>query len=366
VIASGRVALFLPALLGGGAERAFLSLADGFLSAGVRVDLVLASEAGPLRDEVPEGVRVVDLGSNRVLRAVRPLARYLRAVRPVGLVSALTHANLAALAAVRLARVKTAVVVVEQNNLSATQQDSAKRQTRALPALMRCFYGQARGVVAVSQGVADDLATRAGLDRASLSVVHNPLRFDLIRERAAAPLDVELPAGEAPLIVGVGSLTAQKDFPTLIEAVSRARTQRPCRAIIAGDGPERAKLEQMVMERGLGEAVKLPGFVANPYPLFAAADVFVLSSRWEGLPTVLLEALALGAPVVSTDCPNGPREILRGGELGWLVPVESPDALAAAVLEAIEQDRAGVAFDESPYRLETVVARYLNLLGLDN
>ena len=361
---SRRVALFLPSLAGGGAERIFLVLADAFAARGLEVDLVLADETGPLRAEVPAGVRVVNLRRRRVMTAVRPLAGYLRAARPAGMVTALTHANLVALAATRLVRSDTNVVVTEHNNLTATQRNSSKWQDRLFPTLMRTLYRRADAVVAVSHGMADDIAERAGLPRDSMDVVYNPLRFDAIRRRAAeAPSPGTVPPGDGPLIVGVGSLTAQKDFGNLIAAVDRIRRQTPCRAVVAGEGPERAALERLVAERGLGDVVSLPGFVTNPYPLFAAADVFVLSSRWEGLPTVLLEALSLGTAVVSTDCPDGPREILRGGELGDLVPTEDPDALADAVIHTLGNGRLP-QFDESPYSVDAAADRYLQLLGV--
>jgi len=183
-------------------------------------------------------------------------------------------------------------------------------------------------------------------------------------EKAQAPLDHPwFRPGQPPLLLAVGRLQMQKDYPTLIRAFAQVRQSRRARLLILGEGKERLMLEALIKKLGLEEDVSLPGFVMNPYAYMARASLFVLSSRWEGLPTVLIEALCCGTPVVSTDCPSGPREILRDGQYGQLVPVAQADALAKAI-ETTLADKAPNPPSESwqPYELEVVVSQYTKLL----
>jgi glycosyltransferase involved in cell wall biosynthesis len=358
-----KVAVFLPSLAGGGAERSMLNVARGFSDV-ASVDLVLARAEGPLRASVAPGVRIVDLGARRTFGAVVPLARYLRSVRPDGMIAAVSHANLVAVMAATLAGVGTPVVVSEQSQLSTGLEHAQRRRDRFTPMLMRRLFPRATAVTAVSRGVADDLVARTGLEPAAVTVANNPVMAEDLEHQAKQPLEHPwLACGHGPVVVAAGRLTEQKDFPCLLRALTLVR-QHDVRAVILGDGEDREALQALVSELGLDDSVELTGHVNNPYPFMAAATVFVLSSRWEGLPTVLLEALALGVPIVSTDCPSGPREILEDGHLGRLVPVGDPAALADAIAESIEcgtRPSPGVA---EQYRLDNVVQRYADLLGI--
>ena len=233
-----------------------------------------------------------------------------------------------------------------------------------MPRLIKRFYPWADGIVAVSRGAADDLVRAAGLAPDRIEVVHNPIVTPELREMAAAPLDHPwFRPGQAPVVLSVGRFSPQKDFGTLIRAFSRVLRECRARLLILGDGPERAGLEALVADLNLGGAVELPGWVQNPYPYMVRADAYVLSSRWEGLPSVLIEALYCSVPVIATDCPSGPREILDGGKHGLLVPVGDEDALA----EGIESALAGnvprpTEASWQPYEQETVVRRYLEVL----
>ncbi|MER3479061.1 MAG: glycosyl transferase [Meiothermus sp.] len=362
-----RIALFLPSLRGGGAERVMANLARGFAEQGLTVDLVLAKAEGPYLSQVPTSVRVVDLGARRVLFALPGLVQYLRRERPSAMLSALNHANIVAIWARFLARTKTRLVVSEHNTLSRATENAAVRRAKAMPLLIRLFYPQADAVVAVSQGVAKDLTARTGLPPGKVRVIYNPVVTPELFAKAEEPLDHPwFKPGEPPVILGVGRLTAQKDFATLIRAFALVRKERPARLMILGEGEERPKLETLVQELGLEADVSLPGFVENPFSYMKRAAVFVLSSKWEGLPTVLIEALALGIPVVSTDCPNGPAEILEGGKWGGLVPVGDPEALAGAMLGLLKtspRDRVRVEQLER-YTLGYAVSRYGEVMGV--
>lgn len=359
-----RVAVFVPALAGGGAERVFLDLAEALGDLGWSVDLVAASASGPLLADVPENVRLIDFGISHVTASIPAFARYLRKRRPDAVLSAMTHANLVAIAATALSRVKTRVVVTEHTHLSTFLASSESLRGRAFPLLMRLLYPYADEVVAVSSGVADDVAQRTGLPRESIRAEKNPIRIAEMRERGdASPSHPWFAEGQPPVVLGVGRLTRQKDFGTLLRAFRKVRDQRDSRLLLLGEGEDRPMLEALISRLGLAGDVEIAGFVTDPYPYFNAASVFALSSRWEGLPTVLLEAMVFGLPIISTDCPSGPDEILEGGTLGTLVPVEDPDALAAAILEVLSdagshsEYRAVVEYD-----IGQVAGRYSDLL----
>lgn len=331
------IALFVPSLRGGGAERVMLNLARGFSEQGYKVDLVLQRAEGPFLSEVPDKVRIVDLKAKRMALALFPLISYLRRERPRSLLSAMTHTNITALLAKRLARVETHVVVSEHNTMSITSHKSKTLRSRLLPLMAKRLYYWADAVVAVSRGVADDLANFLKFPRERIRVIYNPVITPEILEKAKEPLEHPwFKPGEPPVILGVGALTDQKDFPTLIRAFALVRKEHPVRLMILGEGEDRPKLEALVRKMGLENDVSLPGFVYNPYKYMKRAAVFVLSSKWEGLPTVLIEALAIGTPVVSTDCPSGPREILENGRHGTLVPVGRVEELAKAILEILK------------------------------
>jgi glycosyltransferase involved in cell wall biosynthesis len=361
---AGPIAFYLPSLRGGGAERVIINLAQGLSERGLPVDVVLAAAEGAFLDHLPPSVRVVDLRAGRVLRSFGPLIGYMRRERPRAVVSSLTHANVIALVAARLARRGTPVIVTVHNTMSeSSPQQSALR--RALwPALVRTVYPWASCVVAVSRGAADDLARSTGLSRDEIEVVYNPVITQpvmaLARQRPDHPW---LTSQERPVILGVGRLTRQKDFPTLIRAFAEVRRTRGVRLIILGEGEDRPALEALVAELGIASDVALLGFSKSAVTYMAASALFVLSSAWEGLPTVLIEALAAGTRVVSTDCPSGPREILQDGRLGALVPVGDAAALAVAMMDALDRPADLVpAAALAPFTADAAVDHYLRLI----
>jgi glycosyltransferase involved in cell wall biosynthesis len=206
-----------------------------------------------------------------------------------------------------------------------------------MPAVMRWTYPKANAIIAVSQGVADDLARTIRMPATSITVVPNPVISTELMAKASEPTDHPWFAeGEDPVIVGVGRLTRAKNFPLLIRAFGRLLDQRPARLMILGEGEERCTLERLACETGLSGRIELPGFRSNPYPFMRNAAAFALSSRWEGMPTALIEALACGTPAVATNCPSGPSEILVGDLRRFLVEVDDEHALASALSDAID------------------------------
>ena len=361
---SGRIAFFLPSVRGGGAQRVVVNLIQGMTERGIRVDLVLATATGPFLKQLPPGVRVVDLGARRLMGSFAPLVRYLRRERPRVVVSSMTHANLITLWASRVSGTGTPVVVTVHNTLSQASQERSALDGVLEPYLLRAFYPWSASVVAVSRGAADDLASTSGLSRDRVEVIYNPvISPDIMALAREVPDHPWFGPGQPPVILGVGRLTRQKDFPTLIHAFGQVRLRRPARLVILGEGEDRPALERLVAELALGDVVSLPGFRDNAMAYIAGSGMFVLSSAWEGLPTVLIEALAAGTRVVSTDCPSGPREILENGKLGALVPVGDVAALAAAMSAGLEQPRGSYpAGALAQYTRDAAVDHYLGLI----
>lgn len=355
---SVHLALFIPDLRGGGAERVMLNLAHGLVERAIETDLVLMNATGEYLDKVDPRVNIHNLGTARAMTSINPLIHYLRHRQPDALISALGQANLAALVASRLSTTRVPVLVTEHQSFEPGREKGFRRNI--FPRLARMLYPRAT-VVAVSEGVADTLADVTGLPRNRIKVIRNPVLTDGLHEAAAATQAVKLPEN---YLVAAGRLTAQKNFPLLIEAFSRISAAQPgLQLVILGEGEDRPILEELISTKSLSERVLLPGFQANPYPWISRSRGFVLSSDWEGLPTVLIEALALGVPLVATDCPSGPREILSGGRLGQLVPPGDADALAQALTRALEQD-GNPATDEDliPYTVRAATDAYLKAL----
>jgi glycosyltransferase involved in cell wall biosynthesis len=360
-----RIAVFVPSLRGGGAERVMLNLVQGFVDKGFAVDLVLAKAEGPYLAAVPPEVNVVDLGSRRVLWSMPRLVRYLRQRRPTALLSAMDHANVVAFLARALSRVPTRAVGTIHTTLGRAVASARTLRERFMPLWVRLFYPLGAHLVAVSEGVAQDFVSVTGLDQTRISVIGNPvITPDLFARAEESVKHPWFSSPEVPVILGIGRLAREKGFLDLVRAFAIVRSTRPVRLIILGEGEARPLIESLVRELGLGEDVALPGFVENPYKYLKRSDAFVLSSEREGLPTVLIEAIALGTPVVATDCPSGPSEIL-GHDSGWLVPVGDIEALAAAIEKRLATS-APLNVNLAPYELETVLEQYLSVLGLSS
>ena len=397
------IAVFVANLAGGGLERTMMTIADGLARRGHRVDLLVCRMRGFLADRVPATVRVSELRPAPLWRArwqairadiggirqlLRPflltakpppslaqlpaLATHLMRDQPDVLLSAMPQENLVAIQARALAGLPIRVILTEHNTLSQTIAVARRPNYRHVAPLMARQYPRADAIVAVSAGVADDLARQIGLSRERISVIYNPVVPADVLARASAPVAHRwLQVGEAPVVLGVGSLVPQKDFPTLIRAFARLRRLRPARLIILGaakdvraTAKQRGELQQLASELGVAEDVDLPGYMADPYPWMARASVFVLSSAYEGLGNVLVEAMACGCPVASTDCPSGPAEILAGGRYGRLVPVGDERALAEAIARTLDDPPAPETLRQraSVFSVERAIDQYERLV----
>lgn len=356
------VSLFLADLGGGGAERMMVHLAAGLASRGVRVDLVLARAIGPFLSDVPSTVRVVDLGKPSVSSSIPALAKYLRRERPDVFVATLRYVSAAASIAHALARSDARFFVREASTPSKRQRRSAK--ARLVGRLMRWTYARAEAVLAVSEGVARDLVRTEGLAAEKVVTVYNPVVTSDITELAQVdPQHSWFTTGGPPVVLGAGSLRPEKDFATLIAAFEILRATMPARLVILGEGPQRAELERRIRESVHADDIDLPGFVRNPYAFMARASVFALSSVVEGLPGVLIQAMACGCPVVSTDCPSGPSEVLDGGRHGRLVAVGDAEALASAIVDTLRSppDATALRSRADAFAADRVVAAHLGV-----
>lgn len=360
-----RIAFFLPSLAGGGAEKRMLNLSAEFVKKGCAVDIVLAKAEGAYVSSVPAGVRVIDCNASRPIWAIPALSRYLRAERPQALLSTITSANMAAIFASRIASPEIKCVICEASHLSTELRQTSTHNRVLIPLIIRRLYPKAAAIVAVSQRTAEDLARLAGVSRQSIKVIYNPVVSESLLEKSQYPTSHRwLQHNRYPVIVGMGRLTKQKNFATLIRAFALLRARMPSKLIILGEGEERPLLEHLCDSLGIADDVDLPGFEINPYPILSKASLFVLSSLWEGLPWVLVEALACGTKVLSTDCPGGPREILDNGTYGQLCPVENVRLMSEAMMRALRGDY--IAVDPKNwlglFNSESNSAAYLNLL----
>lgn len=358
------IAIFLPSLRGGGAERVVANLAKGFVGCGHRVDLIVAKADGPYLRDVPAAVRLIDLNCSGVMLALPKLVRFFKSERPDAFLSALTHANIVSVWARLLGgRSKSCKLLLsEHSTLSHITCDRDNIKRRMMPLLVRHFFKMSDAVVAVSRGVAEDLATAAGVPKSMLHIIYNPVINEEILEKACEPLYHPWFAEEgAPVVLAVGRLTPAKDYPTLLKAFALVRKEFPAKLIILGDGEEKRNLLALINNLRIEEDVDIHGFVENPYHYMKRAAVLALSSKWEGFGNVIVEAMAVGTPVVSTDCP-GPREILEDGQWGSLVPVADPEAMAVAIVKSIRSPRIGSKARGQFFTVTQAVDGYLDLL----
>lgn len=333
-----RIAIFVPSMRGGGAERAMLTLANGFVEKNYAVDLVLAKAEGPFLQELSEKVQIIDLNQHRVLYAIPGLVGYLRRVKPTTLLSTLNHANIIAVLAKMLSGVTVRLVLGQANTLSLNSGGKSKLGKKLIHFLVKIFYPKADSIVAVSTGVAEDLITSFNIKRDKVKVIYDPIVTEALYQKAEASIEHPwFKDSDIPVILAVGRLTKVKGFDTLIEAFRLLKQKTPARLLILGEGDCRQELEQLVIKYGLSDDVSMPGFLDNPFPYMKQAQAFVLSSISEGLPNAMIQAMALGAPIIATDCKSGPFEILEGGRWGHLVPVGDYVAMSSSILSTLEK-----------------------------
>ena len=364
---NNRIAIFISFSGQGGVERMINNLAQGFLDAGFRVDMVIARAHGEHLDSIPEGVYQVRLGTKHTWSALPGLVRYLRSVDPAALLAVKDRAIRVAVLARWLSGKKLRIAGRIGTTVSAALEGKGRIRIWGWHTGMRLFYKHADKIVAVSHGVAMDIRSITGLTESKVPTIPNPVVTQRIFTLAKEPLDQKwFEDPDIKVIVGIGRLTRQKDFPTLIRAFAEVRKHMNCRLIILGEGGQRQEMESLILDLGLTGDILLPGFVVNPYQWLGRSSLFVLSSLWEGSPNALTEALALGIPVVSTNCRSGPREVLKGGKYGSLVALGDVGSMAAAMSWTLDSPPGsdylrGAVKD---YSVQKSTTSYLEAMGL--
>jgi len=358
------IAILLTNLHCGGAERVAVNIANELVKRGFSVHVVLMVAEGDLLIDLHPDIRVVDLHRQRLRSVLTPLVRYLRQDRPDAFLACMWPLTVIALWARILSRVHTRIVVVEHTTWSRAELAESAVNRWLIRTTMHLFFPHADAIVAVSQGAAHDLANFARIDPERISVVYNPV----VGEEKSS-VGNNLPPdgwwlGTHRRILAVGSLVAVKNYGALLDVFAIVSKQLDARLLILGEGECRNALERQAVSLQIDEQVFMPGHVRDPYPYYRHADLLVLTSTTEGLSNVIIEALEAGTPVVSTDCPSGPREILLDGQIGSLVPVGDRHAMAAAILEALdsEHDTAALTRRARYFSVDRAVDHYLGLL----
>lgn len=357
-----KITLVLPNLGGGGAERVTVSLANAIAARGIETTFVVGQAEGPYLKDVSDKVRLLDLQVPQIRKAVPGLVKHFNKDKPDAVLSALTHANLAVLVAAQRAKKGPRIIVAEHNSTKMLMHGNKLPKRLLKRYMIRKLYPTADEIVLVSRDMRPDFAKFISLPVERFTPIHNPI----MPAQPVGPtyqIHPWLAEKTTPVVIGAGRLSEQKDFGTLIKAFDKMRDRTAARLIIFGEGPDREKLEKLRNELGLEDRVDLPGFVSNLSAELAQSDLFAMSSLWEGLPMVLLEALAVGTPVVCTDCPTGPDEILENGKWGRLVPMSDPSALARGIYSALENplkvptDQVLARFD-----MDFIVDQYLSTM----
>lgn len=356
------LALFLPSLSAGGAPRIMINVGKYFDEQGYDVEFVLARREGEFLEDVSEmNVRGLD---SRIIRSVLPLRNYLRSEQPDVLLSTPHAANLAATWATALAQTETRHVIREPTTLSNQAREFTSFKDKMIPPLVKRSYPYADQFIAISEGVKRELVEHIGVDESKIEVIYNPIITPDIVQKSKEPVDHPWFDASVPVILGAGRLTPQKDFPTLIRAFDCLLERRDARLVILGEGDERARLEALTDELGINNRVDFPGYVDNPYKYMRQADLFALSSAWEGFGNVIVEAMSCGTTVVATDCESGPAEILADGEYGYLVPVGDVSKLCTHINKALEDpfDREMVRSRANEFRRDKIMPQYEQFL----
>ncbi|MFO1418470.1 MAG: glycosyltransferase [Methylotetracoccus sp.] len=351
-----------------GVDRAMQHLIPAVTRRGYPVDLLHVRKHGPHFPTPPEGLRIIDLGASHVYNSLPAVVRYLKTEKPVVMLSDKDRVNRTAFFARMLSRAPTRLVFSSGTTLSIELANRGLIDRTLQRWSFGRLYRHVSNVIVTAEGVKTDMFEYTGLPLEKIEVVPSPVvPAELFVNAQPKPDHPWFQDGEPPVVLGVGELCRRKDFPTLIKAFAKVRRNVECRLVILGRGRDGEALQALAGELGVADAVSFAGFAPNPYPYMAHAAVFAFTSLWEGLGFVIIEALAVGTPVVATDCPSGPREILQDGKYGRLVPVGDVAAVAAAIEQTLSQrpDADFLRQAAAPYEIENSTNAYLKAMGLE-
>lgn len=364
-----KVALYIPSMNGGGAQRVMVTLANGLAQEEIKVDLVLNQSTGPYMSDISDKVNVITLNTSRALTSIVPLSRYLRKEKPSTILSAMHYVNIITVVAKIISFTDVRVVLSEHNNLTASLNNNNRVVFNFIfLKLMSWAYKRSDAIVAVSDGVANDLSNRINICRDMITTIYNPIVTpELLKSiNSSEPLDHPwFQNSTIPVIIAVGRLTSQKNFTLLINAFTKVINKIDANLFILGEGEMRSQLEDQIKHLNLQNKVELHGFVSNPYKWMSKSDLFVLSSKYEGFGNVLVEAMACGTPVISTNCPSGPSEILDNGKWGELVPINDIDTLSESIIRTLNNSNIStknLVERAKKFSLNQAVKNYLKVL----
>jgi glycosyltransferase involved in cell wall biosynthesis len=360
-----RISILLPDLRGGGAERVSIDLARAFRILGHEVDFVLLEAKGEFLAETKRDFFIADLGVKKFRSTLKPLARYLRNRQPEAMIANMWPLTSASVIGRIFSHTKTRLLLVEHTTLSASYASWGYTNNLMMRASIRATYWLADKIAAVSIGAANDTATLAGLAKHRVAVLYNPIpKRPKPSSEAVAMAEQLWSCPNQQRILSVGNLKDAKNYPLLLRAFA-SLSRRDVRLMILGSGDDTA-LRGLAYDIGIAERVIFPGFYLDPSPFYETADLFVLSSDHEGFGNVIVEALSFGLPIVSTDCPSGPAEILEYGRWGRLVPVGDTRALANAMNEVLSAttDREALKRRAADFAPEIAARKYLKLLEM--
>jgi len=358
-----KISIFLPNLTGGGAERLAIYLAHDWIDRGFKVEIVLMQKHGELLSIVSPEIAIIDLKSRKIRNSIFSLYKYLRVSQPDIIWVGMWPLTSTAIISWILAKKVGSIYVIDHNQLSKSVIQELKVPAFFLKMLMKITYPFATGIMTVSNGVKEDLLKLGGFKDNQVKVIYNPAATGIPKNMKITKIHKDTIWGEGfdKHILSVGSLSVQKNYSLLIRAFSKISKNLNAKLIILGEGKLRPSLESLISELDLEDSVSLVGFVKDPYPWYLTADLYVLSSDWEGLPTVLIESLECGLPIVSTDCPSGPKEILEDGRYGKLVPTNNPIALSNAIELSLSEshDKTLLMSRADDFSIESISKQYL-------
>jgi len=343
----------LPELGGGGAERVMVNLLRNLDRNIFEIIFIVGKKEGPYLHLLPSDIEVIALNRNRTLSMLPDLVKLIRKIKPDIVFSTLTRMNVITIIAKILSGLRTKVIIREVNTFSIVQRNAKGAREKFLPLLVRLLYNRADIMVFPSKGALEDFHNYfKKMDSRKMQVIYNPLEIDKILELKSEKIDEPFwENNEKRKIISVGRLERQKGHKFLFDAISIVNQELgSVELIILGKGKEEEALREYAEKIGILNNVKFMGFKANPYKYIAHSDVFVLSSLWEGFANVITEAMACGTPVVATDCPSGPREIINNGVNGVLVPVANPKAMASSIISILQNDHLANLLRENGFK----------------
>jgi len=357
------IALFLGSFSTNGVARITMTLAEAFVEMGYSIDFVVSHNDGPIKKEVPKGCKVFEIGSSRPRDIVKGIGKYLKAEKPDGMIVP-SWPNTASAIIAKMLYMPSLKLIVSEHSHFREAPELSKKDRFLLKYFSRWIYKMSSQVIAVSEGTKQGLNEVTGLSMSNIQVIYNPLRAMPPSDFLAEEHELSTWWNKSKKILAVGRLEKAKDFKTLIKAFSNVVNKEDAKLIILGEGSCKDELQELIDELKLSDRVRLPGFTSNLYPYYKNADLFVLSSYNEGFGNVIIEAMSVGTPVVSTDCLSGPAEILENGKWGKLVKVGSNEELSSAIVNSLKEshDEKELIGRANEFLPKFIAEKYLNLL----